>query len=141
MTARLSTVLALPAAMLLGIATPALAAPASIEGNWKADDGKSVIQFYKCGASMCGKIAKFLVAEPAGGARDTANPAKAKRNNRLLGMRIFWNLAADGDRYKGKGYSPEDGRYFNAQVWRSGNVLKVKGCVAVFCRTASFTKS
>lgn len=129
------------AGLAMAVSAPAQAAPASIEGNWKADDGKSVIQFYKCGASMCGRIAKFLVPEPAGGARDTENPDKAKRNNRLLGMRIFWSLAADDDRFKGKGYSPEDGRYFNAQVWRSGNTLKVKGCVAVFCRTASFTKA
>ena len=132
---------ALPAAMLAGFAAPVQAAPASIAGNWKTDDGKSVIQFYKCGTSMCGKISKFLVPEPAGGARDADNPDKAKRNRKLLGLRIFWNLKADGTRYKGKGYSPEDGRYFNAQVWRSGNTLKVKGCVVVFCRTATFTRA
>jgi uncharacterized protein (DUF2147 family) len=131
----------LPALAALTIAAPAQAAPASIAGNWKTDDGKSVIQFYKCGKSVCGKISKFLVAEPAGGARDGENPDKAKRNRRLLGLPIFWNLAANGERYKGKGYSPEDGRYFNAQIWRSGNTLKVKGCVVVFCRTASFTRA
>ena len=131
--------LALSAAALA--ATPAQAAPASIAGNWKTDDGKSVIQFYQCGQSMCGKIARFLVAEPAGGARDDKNPDASKRNNRLLGMRIFWNLAPDGSRYKGEGYSPEDGRYFKAQVWRAGNQLKVKGCVLLFCRTANFTKA
>ena len=131
------------AALIGGIAlpAPAQAAPASIEGNWKTDDGKSVIQFYPCGSSMCGKISKFLVPEPAGGARDTENPDKAKRNRKLLGLRIFWALKPDGTRYKGEGYSPEDGRYFNAQVWRSGNVLKVKGCVLLFCRTASFTRA
>lgn len=133
--------LALCAAAPLLFATPAQAAPASITGNWKTDDGKSIIQFYKCGASMCGKISKFLVPEPAGGARDTKNPDKAKRSQRLLGSRIFWNLKASGTQFKGNGYSPEDGRNFNAQVWRDGNKLKVKGCVVVFCRTATFTKA
>ena len=133
--------LALALSVVALAAAPAQAAPASIAGNWKTDDGKSVIQFYQCGQSMCGKIARFLVAEPAGGARDDKNPDASKRNNRLLGMRIFWNLAADGTRYKGEGYSPEDGRYFKAQVWRSGNQLKVKGCVLLFCRTANFTKA
>ena len=133
--------LILPAIAALTLAAPAQAAPASIAGNWKTDDGKSIIQFYKCGQSMCGKISKFLVKEPAGGARDAENPDKAKRSRKLLGLRIFWNLGANGERYKGKGYSPEDGRYFTAHVWRAGNVLKVKGCVSVFCRTVNFTKA
>ncbi|MXO89649.1 DUF2147 domain-containing protein [Pontixanthobacter aquaemixtae] len=133
--------LLLPVIAGLVFAAPAQAAPASIAGNWKADDGKSVIQFYKCGNAMCGKIAKFLVPEPSGGARDTKNPKASLRSRKLLGLRIFWNLAADGSRYKGKGYSPEDGRYFNAQVWRSGNRLNIKGCVVVFCKTATFTRA
>ena len=138
--ARLTSTLALGAAATLTFAAPASAAPASIAGNWKTDDGKSVIQFYKCGSSMCGKISKFLVKEPAGGARDTENPDKSKRNRKLLGLQIFSNLKADGNAYKGNGYSPEDGRDFKAQVYRSGSGLKVKGCVLVFCRTASFTR-
>lgn len=132
---------ALCVAAPLLFAAPAQAAPASITGNWKTDDGKSVVQFYKCGTSMCGKISKFLVPEPAGGARDTENPNRAKRSQRLLGLRIFWNLKASGSKFKGNGYSPEDGRNFNAQVWREGGKLKVKGCVVVFCRTATFTKA
>ena len=133
--------LPLAAAASAALATPAMAEPASIAGNWKTGDGESVIQFYKCGSSMCGKIARFLVAEPAGGARDGKNPDKAKRSRKLLGLRIFWALKPSGNRYKGKGYSPEDGRYFNARVWREGNRLKVKGCVLVFCRTATFTRA
>ncbi|WP_128892144.1 DUF2147 domain-containing protein [Erythrobacter sp. HKB08] len=119
----------------------AQASPASIEGKWKTDDGRSVIAFYKCGNAMCGRIDRFLVPEPAGGARDTENPKAALRDRKLLGLRIFWDLTADGSRFKGEGYSPEDGRYFDAQVWRSGNTLKVKGCVLLFCRTANFTRA
>ena len=129
------------AALGLMLAVPSAAQASTIEGNWKTDDGKSVIQFYKCGAQMCGKIARFLVAEPKGGALDTKNPEKALRSRKLLGLRIFWNLAPTQARFKGKGYSPEDGREFNAEVWREGNGLKVKGCVLMFCRTANFTKA
>ena len=132
---------AAPALLAMTLAVPAQAAPASIAGNWKADDGKSVIRFYKCGQSMCGKIARFLVAEPAGGARDGKNPKASLRSRKLLGLRIFWDLSANGKRYKGKGYSPEDGRYFDAQVWRDGNRLRIKGCVLLFCRTANFTRA
>lgn len=125
----------------LMLTVPASAQGNVIEGNWKTDDGKSVIQFYSCGASICGKIARFLVPEPAGGALDDKNPNKALRSRKLLGLRIFWNLAPNGTRFKGKGYSPEDGREFNAEVWRDGNLLKVKGCVLIVCRTANFTRA
>ena len=135
------TALTLAAALGAVFAAPAAAEPASIAGNWKTSDGKSVIQFTRCGDSMCGRIARFLVPEPAGGARDTEHPDAAKRDRKLLGLRIFWALEPDGSRFKGKGYSPEDGRYYNAQVWREGNRLKVKGCVLLFCRTATFTRA
>lgn len=129
------------AAFAAVLAAPALARPASIEGNWRADDGKSVIEFYPCGEAMCGRIARFLVQEPAGGARDGKNPDKALRDRKLLGLRVFWSLVPGKERFKGKGYSPEDGRNFNAEIWREGNRLKVKGCVLVLCRTAGFTRT
>lgn len=124
----------------LAITPSAHAAPASIAGNWKTDDGTSVVAFYKCGNAMCGKVDRFLVSAPADGVRDTENPKKNLRNRNVLGLRIFWDLTPDGDRYEGKGYSPRDGRYFNAKIRRDGNRLNVKGCVAVFCRTVQFTR-
>lgn len=122
------------------LASPAQASPASIAGKWKTDDGRSVISFYECGNAMCGKIDRFLVPEPKGGALDSKNPDKSKRDRKLLGMPIFWNLAPDANSFEGKGYSPEDGRYFNADVSRDGSKLKVKGCVMMFCKSVNFTK-
>ena len=134
----ISALIALAATTL---AAPVQAAPASIAGDWKTNDGRAIVQFYKCGDAMCGKISRFLVPEPAGGVRDTENPEKSRRDRKLLGQRIFWNLTADGNSYEGKGYSPEDGRYFNADIRKSGNVLKIKGCVLLFCKTVNFTKA
>lgn len=132
---------ALPAALGIAFAaTPAAAAPASIAGSWKTDDGRSVIHFANCGDAVCGRIERFLVPEPPGGARDGENPDKAKRDRKLLGLRIFWNLRPDGDRFEGKGYNPEDGRYFNAKVWREGSRLKIRGCVTLFCRTVLWSR-
>jgi uncharacterized protein (DUF2147 family) len=137
---RLATTMLAVGLVTLAMA-PGSAKANAIDGNWKTADGKSVIQFYPCGAGMCGKIARFLVPEPKGGARDDKNPDKALRSRKLLGLQIFWNLAPAKARFKGKGYSPEDGRNFNAEVWREGNVLKVKGCVTVICRTVTFTRA
>ena len=121
--------------------SPVSAAPASIEGRWKVDDGTSIVTFYKCGAAMCGRIEEFLVPEPKGGARDSENPDAAKRDRKLKGLRIFWNLTADGDSWEGKGYTPKEGRYFNADLKRAGNKIEVKGCVAIFCRTLTWTRA
>ncbi|WP_170005390.1 DUF2147 domain-containing protein [Pseudopontixanthobacter vadosimaris] len=127
------------AAGLAMLPASAIAAPADITGKWKTDDGRAVVEFYRCGDAMCGRISDFLVPEPAGGVRDTENPDAAKRSRKLRGLRIFWGLAPDGDRYEGKGYSPEDGRYFNADVYRSGTNLRIKGCIAAFlCRSQTW---
>lgn len=122
------------------IAAPAMAAPAPIIGTWKTNDTTSVISFYKCGDRICGKIDQFLVAEPEGGIRDAKNPDKTKRSEKLLGKKVFWNLTPTGDGFKGKGYNPQEGRYFTADLSREVSRLKVKGCVSIFCRTVTFTK-
>lgn len=129
------------ACMAFAFAAPAQAAPASIAGDWKTDDGKAIVKFYECGNAMCARISRFLVPEPTGGARDTENPKSSRRGRKLKDIRIFWNLTPDGNKYEGKGYSPEDGQYFNADVQKVGNKLKIKGCVLLFCKTVNFTKA
>ena len=49
-------------------------------------------------------------------------------------------LVPHGDGWKGEGYSPEDGRYYKAHLRIAGNKLTMKGCVAVFCRTVTWTR-
>ncbi len=132
---------ALALAALVGTPSAAVAPQASIAGDWKTADGRSIIRVYQCGQAYCGRIEKFLVAEPAGGARDTENPDSSKRDRKLKGLRIFWDLKPDGDDFEGSGYSPEDGRYFKAQVKREGAKLRVRGCVLIMCRTQMWTKA
>ena len=117
------------------------AAPTPIAGRWQTDDGKAIVAVAPCGNAMCGKIERFLMPEPRGGARDDKNPDKALRTRPLLGVQILSNLKADGSAWKGRGYSPEDGRSFNATVTANGAKLNVKGCVAVFCRTVVWTRA
>src|SRR3546814_4158406 len=58
----------------------------------------------------------------------------------VVGLRIYWDLIADGAGWRGQGYSPEDGRYYRAHLRAKGNKLTMKGCVAVFCRTVTWTR-
>ncbi|HWW56997.1 MAG TPA: DUF2147 domain-containing protein [Sphingopyxis sp.] len=128
-------------ALVAFIVVPAsAAAPASLTGRWKTDDGKGIVAMAPCGAKMCGRIAELLIREPAGGQRDERNPDKAKRARKVEGLQIYWDLVPHGEGWKGEGYSPEDGRYYTAHLRVKGNRLTMKGCVAVFCRTVTWTR-
>lgn len=137
----------MPCPMIAYLPLLALVVPASasgqptVAGQWRTDDSKAVIEIAPCGANLCGKIQRVLVPEPAGGARDTKNPDKAKRDRKLVGTPVLWNLAASGETWKGQGYSPTEGRNFAATVTTVGGKLNVKGCVALFCRTQTWTRA
>src|SRR3546814_8040270 len=77
-------------ALVAFIAVPSIAAaPASLAGRWKTDDGKGIVAMAPCGAKMCGRIAELLIKEPAGGQRDARNPDKAKRGRMVEGLQIY----------------------------------------------------
>ncbi len=119
-----------------GFAAPTLAAePAGIQGNWITADGKAVIRVAPCGEAMCGRIVELPSIDPGERAKDSRNPDPAKRGRGLIGLRVFWALVPSERRFEGKGYSPERGRYFDAEIWRDGDRLRVKGCVALICQT------
>jgi uncharacterized protein (DUF2147 family) len=130
---------------LLALALPAAAQDgSSIAGRWRTDDGRAVITVAPCttgSATLCGRISRFLVAEPAGGARDNNNPDRALRSRALMGVQVLTNLSRNGDRWTGRGYSPEEGRHFNATVRVQNGQLNVRGCVAVFCRTVVWARA
>ncbi len=146
-TLRRCAAAAIAAGLLIGTGS-AIAQPATapaIAGNWRTDDGKAVITVAPCragGATYCGRITRFLVAEPAGGALDSNNPNRELRTRPLLGGQVRSNLAMSGTAWSGRGYSPEEGRNFNvtATPLPAGR-LRIRGCVAVFCRTVVWTRA
>lgn len=118
----------------------AIAAPAPITGRWATDDGKAIVEIMPCGDKLCGRVVRLLIREPAGGQRDERNPDKAKRTRKVEGLQIYWDVVADGAGWKGRGYSPEDGRYYKAHLRANGNKLTLKGCVTVFCKTITWAR-
>ena len=131
---------------LAGVAM-ALAVPASaanpITGRWITEDRDAVITIAPCGASLCGKISKFLVAPPQGvDQRDINNPDPQLRQRRLLDTPILSNLREDGDSWKGEIYDPKRGRSFRSVVRRAGpGTLEVKGCAGPFCQTQTWRRA
>lgn len=131
----------LAGAMVLAVAPVQAADKPALAGRWINEDGRAVVEFAPCGGAMCGHIQRFLIAEPAGGARDAKNPDRSKRGQRLLGSRVFWGLTREGASWAGQGYMPEQGRNFRAQLTPDGSRLKMKGCVSVFCKTVTWTRT
>ena len=140
-----TTAILLAAAALLTAAGPAGAqSGGDVAGNWRTDDGKAIIAIAPCGpggAQMCGRIARILVAQPAGGARDANNPDRALATRPLLGVAVLSNLRRDGATWTGPGYSPDEGRHFTAHITGNGGRLTVRGCVGPFCRTMQWTRA
>ncbi len=130
----------IPAAM--AFATPALAA-SPIVGDWVTQDREAIIKISQCGATVCGRIHKYLVTPPNGvGQKDIHNPDKMLRNRTLLGMAILTDFKPDGDIWRGKVYDPKTGKTYRSEVnLNSANRLKMKGCIAFFCQGQNWTRA
>lgn len=115
----------------------------SIGGRWRTDDGNAIIEVAPCSGNRtawCGRISRITNAA-ATGAVDSNNPDSSLRTRPLVGVPVLTNLTASGRRYTGRGYSPEEGRNFNATVHLENGRLNVRGCVAVFCRTVVWSRA
>ena len=143
MTIKMVVTMAAALGISVGTATLATAQVATnpLTGDWRTDDGKAIVRIAPCGAALCGRVARLLVAEPAGGARDTHNPDPALRSRPVVGVEIFSGLTRHGAAWQGQGYSPEMGRRFNATLTPVGDRLTVRGCVAIFCQTQTMTRA
>ena len=132
----------LAAIAALASAAPLLAAQ-PIEGRWVTAEKDAVIQIGKCGKSLCGKIARFLVAPPQGlDQRDVNNKEPRLRNRKLLGMPVLTGFSEESDLWRGEIYDPKSGKTYRSVVRRKdANRLEVKGCIGPFCQTQVWTRA
>ncbi len=129
-------------AAAMAFATPAQAAD-SILGNWITQERDAIITISRCGATVCGRIQKFLVTPPNGaGQKDINNPDKKLRDRTILGMAILTGFTPDGDIWRGKIYDPKSGRTYRSEVsLQSANKLKMKGCFLFVCQGQDWTRA
>lgn len=130
----------IPAAV--AFASPALAAD-SILGDWVTQDRDAIVKISRCGATVCGRIHKFLVTPPNGpGQKDIHNPDRKLRDRTILGMAILTGFTPDGDIWRGRVYDPKSGKTYRSEVsLKSANRLKMKGCIAFFCQGQDWTRA
>lgn len=121
----------------IALAASPLAAAEPIDGLWITAEKTGQVRIADCGATRCGRLAKFLVPPPQGAdQRDTNNPDKALRNRKLLGLVILTGFKPDGAVWRGTIYDPKSGKSYRSILKRvAADRLEVKGCLGPFCQT------
>jgi len=121
----------------LALAAAPLVAAEPIDGLWTTAEKTGQVRIAACGATRCGRLAKFLVPPPRGiDQRDTNNPDKALRARKLLGLTILTGFKADGAVWRGTIYDPKSGKSYRSVLRRiDAGRLEVKGCIGPFCQT------
>jgi uncharacterized protein (DUF2147 family) len=128
--------------LLLAGAAPAAAAP-EISGNWINEERTGLIAIGRCGDSLCGSIARVLVARPGVPKTDVHNPNPALRNRPLQGLRILSGFKAGKEAWEeGRIYDPKSGKSYRSVLkLNPDGSLKVSGCIAVFCKSQRWTRA
>ncbi|WP_312526078.1 DUF2147 domain-containing protein [Paracoccus sp. (in: a-proteobacteria)] len=89
-----------------------------------------MVEFYPCGAAYCGKLIRSFDTQ----GKEITSPHQGKN--------IVANMKDNGDDTFSGGtiWDPGSGKTYKSKMTLSGKTLNVSGCVAVFCRTQSWTR-
>lgn len=116
----------------------AVAYSQGIIGKWVTEGGESQVEIYQNGDQFYGKIIWLKAGD---GQLDVHNPDKKLQSRKLIGVNILTGLKKKGDKYEGgKIYNPKNGKNYKCSIWLEGGKLKVRGYVAMFYETQTWTK-
>lgn len=129
-------------AILLLCSSAASAAP-DVTGNWVTEDKTGLVAISRCGESLCGSIARVLVARPGVPKTDVRNPDPALRNRPIQGLRILSGFRAGRDGWEeGRIYDPKSGKSYRSVLkLNADGSLKVSGCIAFICKSQRWTRA
>ena len=121
--------------------TAANAGAASLQGLWKTDGGKSLVEIYPCGETLCGKITWLKeTAYPTDDAMagkikvDREKHDSALRGRPIVGLQIMRGFRATGEQTWGDGtiYDPENGKTYKCKLTLTApDRLEVRGYIGV----------
>jgi uncharacterized protein (DUF2147 family) len=110
-------------------------------GDWVFPENGTVIRYYRCGESLCGKIIK--VADPS--RRDIHNPDPALRKRPITGIVLFTSTSKKGPTtWRGKLYSTLDGSTYEGTLnLLDKNKFVVVGCIFgnLLCDAKTFIRA
>lgn len=118
----------------------------SIDGFWKTindetGEAQCIIAIYESKNAHYGRIIGSF--DKDGKMTDSIYKPVEKApgipgNRYYSGLDIIWYLADAGQRFKGKILDPEHGKVYDAEVWRDGKNLVVRGKLFVFGRSQTW---
>ena len=110
----------------------------SIVGKWVTEGGDSQVEIYQSGDKLNGKVVWLKKGDDQ---KDIHNPDKKLQSRKLVGLNILTGLTKNGDKWEGgKIYNPKNGKTYKCSIWLEGNTLKVRGYIAMFYETQTWTK-
>ena len=110
----------------------------SVVVKWVTEGGDSQVEIYQVGDKLNGKI---IWLKKGDGQQDVHNPDKNMQSRKLVGVNILTGLTKKGDKWEGgKIYNPKNGKTYKCSIWLEGNTLKVRGYIAMFYETQTWTK-
>lgn len=117
---------------------------ADIAGVWTTPGCTARVAIEPCEAGLCGTVVWLWDPIDADGAprRDEENSDRDLRARPLLGLPILsgFRKGAGEVWQDGEIYNPEDGRTYSASLSLHGDVLKLEGCVLIFCETQTWRR-
>src|SRR5437763_11552308 len=127
-------------ATILALATAsAMAADASVIGDWLVKDGYGHVRIDNCNGKMWGIVS--WEREPG---FDKENPDPAKKGRPLLGTPVLMGLAPvknDPAKWTGEIYNSQNGKLYGATISLADeNTLDLEGCLWVLCQTQKWTR-
>ncbi len=114
--------------LTISLAVPAAVQAADLTGHWQRSNGHVRVAFAPCPGGICGKV---VWLDPSG---------KSKAH---IGDKIFYDLVRDGARgWKGKAYSPKEGKTYAAMLTLDGANLYSRECLFGdrICRSETWTR-
>jgi uncharacterized protein (DUF2147 family) len=128
-------------AAILGLtAGAALAAEASVVGDWLVKDGYANIRIDNCNGKMWG----IVVWEKVPGGYDDENPDPVKKKRLTLGMPVLMGLVPkESGKWQGEIYNSQNGKMYSASISLADeNTMDLEGCLFpnFMCLTQKWTR-
>lgn len=114
------------------------ASAADPSGVWWVADHSARIRIEPCADGYWGVIA--WERQPG---IDDKNPDPSKRGKPMLGVPILISMKpSQPNEWEGKVYNPKDGGFYTARIsLQRPDVLKLEGCMWVFCSGENWTRA
>ena len=107
-------------------------------GKWLTEAGDAQVEIYQQGDKLNGKIV-WLAQGPE--TTDKHNPDTKLQGRKLMGVNILSGLSKTKNKWEGgKIYNPKNGKSYKCSMWLEGDKLKVRGYIAMFYETQTWTR-